>query len=221
MMFRPSHVVIGALALIAAACSDDNNFVQVASTAAVRLVNDTDTPISITTATAPESAKTTLNFGQASVCVLFQPSINTAPQLTVKNGVTGASITVIPVLNPGDNLTVVAFGGASGNIQFATLDNRFVPATNGAGLRFFNGVSSASQLIMERRGVLSPLVAFGAASAFVSVAIDSVTTVFVDRNSVVLDAGLTAFPQGQNSTLVVGPPAAGTVNLRFFTVQGC
>jgi hypothetical protein len=55
----------------------------------------------------------------------------------------------------------------------------------------------------------------------VSVAIDSVTTVFVDRNSVVLDAGLTAFPQGQNSTLVVGPPAAGTVNLRFFTVQGC
>jgi hypothetical protein len=30
-----------------------------------------------------------------------------------------------------------------------------------------------------------------------------------------------AFPLGQNSTVVIGPPAPETVPLRFFTVQGC
>ena len=36
-----------------------------------------------------------------------------------------------------------------------------------------------------------------------------------------LDAGRLAFPVGQNSTVMVGPPAAGTDPLRFFTVQAC
>ena len=43
-MIRLSHCVVGALALIATACSDNGNFAPFNS-AAVRLVNDTDTPI--------------------------------------------------------------------------------------------------------------------------------------------------------------------------------
>jgi hypothetical protein len=89
-------------------------------------------------------------------------------------------------------------------------------------LRFFNGVASTGPLVMQRNGaVLTPFVGFGAASRFVSVPTDSASITFADRFSVVLDAGRMAFPLGQNSTVVVGPPAAGTDPLRFFTVQGC
>jgi hypothetical protein len=225
MMFRPSHVVVGALVLTAAACSDSDNVVHTLNAATVRLVNDTDTPLSLINAGIIDPVNTALVFGQASACVLVD--LTNTPTLTITN-VAGATIAFTPILSAGDNVTVVAFAAtvgnvaAVGNVQFATLNNHFVPALNGAGLRFFNGVSTTGPLVMRRNGlVLTPFVGFGGASRFVSVPIDSASITFSNQNSFVLDAGRMAFPLGQNSTVVVGPPAPETVPLRFFTVQGC
>ena len=219
-MFRPSHVVVGTLVLMAAACSDSDNVVHTLNAATVRLVNDTDTPLSLVNAGIIDPVNSALVFGQASACVLVD--LTNTPTITITN-VAGATIGFTPILSAGDNVTVVAFAAAVGNVQFATLNNRFVPAANDAGLRFFNGVSSTGPLVMRRNGlVLTPFVGFGAASRFVSVPIDSASITFSNQNSFVLDAGRMAFPLGQNSTVVVGPPAPpATVPLRFFTVQGC
>ena len=220
-MFRPPHVVVGALALMATACNDSNSNFVPAATATIRLVNDTDTPLSLIVRGIPDSANTRITFGQASNCVIVDLASTTVPAVTVTNAVTGASINFTPALTVGASLTVVAFGDTLG-VQFATLSNRFVPATNDAGLRFFNGAPSAGSLFMQRAGIaLTPFIGFGAASNFVSVPTDSASITFSNGSSVVLDAGLMAFPLGQNSTVLVGPPASGTIPLRFFTVQGC
>jgi len=218
-MFRPFHVVVGALVLTAAACSDSDNVVHTLNAATVRLVNDTDTPLSLINAGILDSASAGLVFGQASACVLVD--LTNSPTLTVTN-LAGATIAFTPTLSAGDNVTVVAFGIPGGTVQFATLNNRFVPATNSAGLRFFNGQATNGPLVMRRNGVaLTPFVGFGSASRFVSVPIDSASITFSNQTSFVLDAGRMAFPLGQNSTVVLGPPAPETVPLRFFTVQGC
>ncbi len=221
-MFRPSHVVVvGALALTASACSDTTNAVFPFNSAVVRLVNATDTPITLSVSGVPDSANSRLVFGQSSACVLIDLS-NRVSVITVTNNAAGGLVPFSPILSPGDNLTVVAFGATAGVIQLATLNNRFVPTINSAGLRFFNGVASTGPLFMQRSGVaLTPFVQFGTASGFVTVPTDSASITFANGLSVVLDAGRLAFPVGQNSTVVVGPPAAGTDPLRFFTVQAC
>jgi len=218
-MFRPFHVVVGALVLTAAACSDSDNVVHTLNAATVRLVNDTDTPLSLINAGILDSASAGLVFGQASACVLVD--LTNSPTLTITN-LAGATIAFTPTLSAGDNVTIVAFGIPGGTVQFATLNNRFVPATNSAGLRFFNGQATNGPLVMRRNGVaLTPFVGFGSASRFVSVPIDSASITFSSQTSFVLDAGRMAFPLGQNSTVVLGPQAPETVPLRFFTVQGC
>jgi hypothetical protein len=219
MMFRPFHVVVGALVLTAAACSDSDNVVHTLNAATVRLVNDTDTPLSLINAGILDSASAGLVFGQASACVLVD--LTNSPTLTITN-LAGATIAFTPTLSAGDNVTIVAFGIPGGTVQFATLSNRFVPATSSAGLRFFNGEATSGPLLMRRNGVaLTPFVGFGSASRFVSVPTDSASITFSSQTSFVLDAGRMAFPLGQNSTVVLGPPAPETVPLRFFTVQGC
>ena len=219
-MFRPSHFVVGALALIATACSDNGNFAPFNS-AAVRLVNDTDTPIVLTNAAIFDPTTVRLAFGQSSGCLSID--VSNIRALAVTNAVTGESIPFAPTLSPGGSVIVVAFAGTTGNIRFATLNDRFLPATNDAGLSFFNGASGTGALVMQRNGTaLTPFVDFGTSSSFGSVPIDSASITFADQFSIVLDAGQIAFPLGQNSTVVVGPPApAATAPLRFFTARGC
>jgi len=202
-MFRPFHCVVGALSLMAAACYDHSNFNQVGSFATVRLVNATDTPVPL-----------------ANAGVLLSHAL--IDGIAITNGGTGATIPLAASLKSGDNVIIVAFGDSVGNIQLTTLDNHFVPAANSAGLRFFNGTSSTAPLLMHRNDLtLTSFVGLGSASSFVSVPIDAGTITFSDKLSVVLDAGVMAFPLGQNSTVVLGPPAPAAVPLRFFTVQAC
>ena len=218
-MIRPCHSVVGVLALIATACSD-NNLVPL-NTAAVRFVNATDTPLAIVHTGVRDTVRARLVFGQASACMSIDLSNPSA--LTITNGATGEPIAFTPNLSPRGSVIVVAFGGTTSALRFATLNDRFVAATNDAGLRFFNGVSSIGPLIMQRVGVdPTPFVAFGTASGFVSVSTDSASTTFANSLSIVLDAGRLVFPPGSNSTVVLGPPAPPTAApLRFFTVQGC
>jgi len=220
-MFRPSQVVAALLALTAAACSDTtSNFVF--NSAAVRLVNDTDVPLSISVRGRLDTLNRRLVFGQSSTCLFVDLSNTTTPPVSLMNAVTGASITFTPTLSPGDNVMVVAFGPTKGAVQLVAINNRFVPTLNDAGLRFFNGVPEAGSLLMARDSVvLTPFIGVGSASPFVSVPIDSGRITFANAAMVVLDAGLMAFPQGQNSTVVLGPPARDTTPVRFFTAQGC
>jgi hypothetical protein len=219
MMIRPCHSVVGVLALIAAACSD-NNLVPLNS-AAVRFVNDTDTPLSIVNGSVLDTVSARIAFGQASACMSVD--VSNISGLTITNGTTGQPIVFSPNLSPRGSVIIVAFGGTTGAVRFATLNDRFLAATNDAGLRFFNGVSSTGPLIMQRVGVEpTPFVVFGTASGFVSVSADSASTTFANSVSIVLDAGRLAFPPGSNSTVVLGPPAPpAAAPLRFFTVQGC
>lgn len=222
-MFRPFHCVVGALALITAACSDsENNVVPPVSTATFRLVNDTDIPLLLANAGVIDTLNARLVFGQSSGCVLVNLSNTAVPAPTVTNGGTGATISFAPTLTAGANLLVVAFIGAAGTVQFATLDNRFLLAPGSAGLRFFNGAASAGALTMARNGaVLTPFIALGGASGLVGVPTDSGSITFSNLSSLVLNAGQMAFPADQSSTVVVGPPAPQTTPLRFFTIQGC
>src|SRR5262249_23086212 len=79
-MFRPSLVVVVALALMTAACTDAISNV-VSNSAAVRLVNDTDTPLVANSGPA-DSVNTTIVFGQASACMFVEVSHATVPALT-------------------------------------------------------------------------------------------------------------------------------------------
>src|SRR5262249_20640531 len=158
-----------------------DNAVQVANTATVLLVNDTDTPISLSSASVPDSASATLNFGEATACVSIDLS-NAPRQLAVRNVETGASLTAAPTLSTGANLTVVAFDDTAGRVQLATLDSHFTPLETDAGVRFFNGVSSTGALFMERQGILTQFVGLGAASSFVSVSTDSAMVRFSNRS---------------------------------------
>jgi hypothetical protein len=220
-MFRPSHVIIGALVLMAAACNDSVSNV-VGNIATVRLVNGTDIPLSIASGGVLDTENTKIVFGQSSGCLLVNLSTTSVPTVTLTNGATGASIVFTPVLTGGTSVMVVAYNDAMGHVLLTPLTNAFVPAINGAGLRFFNGVATVGALTMARdSATLTPFVGIGAASNFVSVPLDSGRITFSNTATVVLDAGLMAFPEGQNTTIVVGPPAEGTVPLRFFTAQGC
>jgi hypothetical protein len=180
-----------------------------------------DTPIVFTHAGIVDTANTTLGFGQASGCVSVD--VSNPRELAVRNAETGEPLDFAPQLTAQGTVIVVAFRDTFGNIQFATLNNRFLPATNQAGLRFFNGAPSAGRLLMQRNGIaITPLVDVGTSSIFGSVPIDSASITFANGFSIVLDAGRIAFPRGQNSTVVVGPAAApATVPLRVFTVRGC
>jgi hypothetical protein len=220
-MFRPSHAVVGALALMAAACNDStSNFVS--NLATIRLANDTDTPISITVRGTLDTLNRRLTYGSLSTCLFVDLSTTTVPVVSVMNAVTGATIVFTPVLTPGENALVVAWGDTLGAVALTALDNRFVPVANEAGLRFFNGVPRDGSLSMQRNSAtLTPFIGVGSASRFVSVPIDSGRITFSNAATVVLDAGLLAFPQGQNSTVVVGPPVAGSVLRRLFVAQGC
>jgi hypothetical protein len=220
-MVRVCHVVVGALLLMTAACSDTTTNV-VNNFASVRLVNATDTPLSIAIGAVPDSANTRIVFGESSGCLLVDMSATTTPTLILTNDATGASSPFRPTLTPGAHVMVVAFGDTVGVVHLAPLSNSFAPATNGAGLRFFNGATTIGPLTMQRGGsTLTPPVIVGTASDFTSVPSDSARITFSNASSIVLDAGLMAFPLGQSSTVVVGPAAQGTNSLRFFTAQGC
>ena len=221
-MFRPFHCVVGVVALTASACYDRSDFNQIGSFAAVRLVNATDTPLSFANGGVLDSGNARLVFGQSSSCVFVRLSHALIDGITITNATTGATIPFTASLKAGDNVIAVAFGGSTGNIQLTTLDNAFVPATNSAGLRFFNGASSTAPLLMHRNDLtLTSFVGLGSASTFVSAPVDAGRITFTDQQSVVLDAGLIAFPLGQNSTVVLGPPPLAAAPLRFFTVQAC
>ena len=220
-MFRPSRVFVAAVSLAAAACNDTNgNFVHTVNFALVRFVNATDTPITVVNNGVINTNNASLVFGRQSACVAVD--LTDGATVTFTNSVTGALITVsTSTLTIGGNFTVVAFIDTNGVMQFATVSNRFTPTAGHAGLRFFNAATASGPLTMLGNGIaLSPPTPLGSASAFVNVPPVTETITFTN-DTTVLNAGAMTFTAGQSSTIVVGPAAAGTTTLRFFTTTGC
>jgi hypothetical protein len=222
-MFRPSHLLVGVLALGAAGCNDDTsgNFVHTFDFVVVRFVNATDTPITVTNTGSDVTVITkNLVFGGQAPCLAVD--VTDPSTLTFTNASTGQLLPVTLTLPVGGNFTIIAFADTTNVVRFAALNNSFTPAPNDAGLRFFNGASRAGALVMNGNGVpLTPGIGFGAASNFASVVAAPTTITFTSVATTVLNAGTLTLLAGATSTIVVGPPAAGVAPLRSFTVAGC
>lgn len=194
----------------------------------VRFANATGSALSLFQSGTALSGASNLAFGASSSC----SSVNaTTPALTVLAAGSTTPLTGFsPTLVAGGNYTIVAYPGAGTAVQFATLSNTYTPTTGQAGLRVINTTAGATGLdvyVTASGAALTTAtvsnVAAGASSAFVSVPAGSsqVRVVTNGTTTVVLDAGALAFTAGQNATLVIAPPAAGSTTPRAFLVAGC
>jgi len=192
----------------------------------VRFANATDTPLNFLQNGTALSGGSNLAFGASSACA----SINAAtPALTVTEPPSTTPLAgFAPTLVAGKSFSIVAFSGTSG-VQFATLSNTFTATAGQAGFRVFNATAGATGLDVFVTAPAAPLgtataanVLNGTGSAFVSVAPDTsqIRITGTGSTTVLLDMGKQALTAGQNTTLVIAPPASGTTP-RAFLVIGC
>lgn len=213
---------------VLAACGDSSSITNVPNTATVRFANATDATIDETSASVVDPGNGNLGFGQTSTCTAANTS-GTAGlgigfnQAGTTTGIPGFTQTFVD----GGNYTVVAYPGTDGTTQFLTVDNTgFTPTTGNAGLRVVNGASGLGNVVAVGNGSVlgtGATVAFGAAGAFTNVPAGSEAVTFTNGTdtTTVADAGSLALTAGQNYTVVVAPPLAGTTANRAFLVTGC
>lgn len=208
-----------------AACGEDDDITTPGSTATVRFVNATgNTGISAANNGTVGTGNSALAFGSGSSCMTVNAS---NPSLTFTNSSTGASITgFTPSFASNGNYTVVAYTDASGNTQFATLNNAFTPATGQAGLRVFNAASGSGNIVLNGNGTAlnsGSTTAFGTSGAFFSTPIASSAYTFNTGTgtTTIGNAGTMSLTAGQNSTVILGPAATGTTAMRAFVTTGC
>jgi hypothetical protein len=196
--------------------------------ATVRLVNATGTALNFLQSGAAMSGGSNIAFGTSSSCA----SVNaTNPTLSVTQGTSTTALTGFsPTLTAGTSYNIVAYPTATGGVQFATLINTFTPTTGQAGLRVFNasGLTAASDVFVTASGaaLTTPTIsstASGNSSTFVSVPAGSsqIRLTAAGTTTTLLDLGSQTFTAGQNATLVIAPPLAGSVVPRAFLVTGC
>jgi hypothetical protein len=196
--------------------------------ATIRLANATNNALDLLQGTSVLTGGGNLAFGTSSAC----SSVNAAtPGLTIRQtGTTTALPGFTPTLVVGTSYTIIAYPGASA-VQFATLTNTFTPVAGQAGLRVFNvtGGATGYDVFVTASGatLTTPTIAnaiSGTASSFVSVPAGSSqirVTATGTTTPIVLDLGAQSFTAGQNATLVIAPPAAGSTTLRGFLVPAC
>jgi hypothetical protein len=226
---RPQILIVLAAAVALAACSsDDNNGVEPGSNASVEFINATGTNLDFATNGVVTTGNNNVVFGGHSVCLSVNPS---TPGLVVNQaGTTTVMPGFLPAFTSGGNFTVIAFPGADGTTQFATLSNAFTPTSGSGGLRVFNAASGAGNLdafVMAPGGTLGTAnatnIGFGSGSAFFNVPAGMQDIVFTNAGTqtVALDAGNSTFNAGSNAVVVIAPPASGSTALRAFTTTGC
>ena len=195
--------------------------------ATIRLANATNTGLDLLQGTTVLNGASNLAFGASSAC----SSVNAAtPGLTIRQtGTTTALPGFTPTLAVGNSYTVVAYPSGTA-VSFVTLPNTFTPTTGQAGLRVLNVTGGATGLDVFVTASGAPLTtatianaANGVATSFLSVPAGSqqirITT--TGLTTVLLDLGSQALTAGQNATLVIAPPAAGSTTLRAFLVPAC
>ena len=223
-----------------AACSSDNVLglglagggtdTDSLSNARIRFVNATSTSFDVATGGTVASGNGSLGFGAASTCI----STNAAtPNVAVRiAGTTNAVPGFTTAYQSGVSYTVIAYTGANGATQFATIADTYTPASGQTAFRAFNAgtASSSYDVYVTDPGAslaLTPAtfssVTSGINSGFIDVSTTSTQQVRVTAagsKTVLLDLGNVAFVAGQSVTLVLAPPLTGTVP-RSFLVAAC
>ncbi|HEY9230255.1 MAG TPA: DUF4382 domain-containing protein [Gemmatimonadaceae bacterium] len=195
--------------------------------ATIRFSNATDAPLTLLQSNNPLTGATALAFGTSSVC----SSVNaTTPLLSViQVGSTTPLTGFTPTLAVGTSYVLLAYPSGAAT-QFATLTNTFTATAGQGGLRVFNATGGATALDVFVTATGAPLgtatvanAANGVASAFVSVPAGSqqIRVTNTGSTTVLLDMGAQTLTAGQNATLVIAPPAAGSTTPRAFIIAGC
>ena len=196
--------------------------------ATVRLINATSGTLTLDENGNPLTGGSDIAFGASSAC----SSVNVAtPGLTVLQAGSSTPLAgFAPTLTVGNNFSIVAFPTSSGGVQFVTLPDAFTPTTGDVGLRVFNATTNTTgfDVFVTALGAvlgtptLSNVLA-GTSSTFVSVpaGASQIRLTTAGGTTVLLDLGSQTLTAGQNLTLVIAPPAAGSTTPRAFLVAGC
>jgi len=196
--------------------------------ATIRLINATGGSLSLLQNGSALTGGSDIAFGASSAC----SSVNAAtPGLTVLQAGSSTPLAgFAPVLTAGHNFSIVAFPTSTGSVQFMTLPDAFTPASGQVGLRVFNATTGATgfDVFVTALGAVlgTPTVSnvmSGTASTFISVpaGASQIRLATTGGTTVVLDLGSQTLTAGQNMTLVIAPPAAGSTTPRAFLVSGC
>ena len=197
----------------------------------VRLANATDAAVNLLQNGTPLPGASSIAFGASSAC----NSVNaTTPALTVTQGSSTTPLSGFsPTLSAGHPFTFVAFPGqAAGTVQFASIQQAISAAAGETGLRAFNATALAAGLDVYVTAPGAPLgaaatianVAAGAPSASVvsvPAGASQVRITATGSTTILLDFGTQTFTAGENTMLIVAPPAANTTALRAFLVPAC
>lgn len=233
--------VLVATSAALAACSSDNVLglglagggtnTDSLTNARIRFVNATASSFDVASAGTVAAGNASLAFGTASSCVSTSA---TSPSLAVR--VTGSAATLpglATAYQSGVSYLVVAYPGAGGTTQLATIADTFSPVSGQIGLRVFNagaaGTSYDVYVTAPGASLATSAPDFGAvtsgtATAFLGVSTGSAQQVRITAAGskvVLLDFGNVALAAGQNVTLIVAPPLAGSATPRAFLASGC
>lgn len=197
------------------------------STARVRFVNVTGGLLSFAQNGTVGTGMNNLAFGSATSCT----EINTAtPSLSVvANGVSTSLSGLTSNLTSNGTYTIIAYPGTGGNTAYAILPTSYSSATGQAGLRVFNATTTPFDVYTAASGgafttASATGIASGTSSNFFDVAAGTGGQIRFN-NAGTTTSALTlsnqTFTAGQNSILVIAPPATGTTTYRTFLVTGC
>lgn len=225
---RTLAVILPLVAL--AACSDDSDTTGTSTggTATVRFINATNGAFDVAQNGSTVSGSSNLGYGTSSSCL----TVNAAnPQLGFRTAGTTTNLAgFTPNFTTGGSYIVIATTGANGATQFTTLSGTNTPASGQASVRIFNAAPSAGNFDVYVTAPNAALgtanataVAYGTGSNYFNVASGTSQVRFTNAGSqtVAFNYGSQPFTAGQNSTIVIAPPAAGSTTVRAFTVAGC
>jgi hypothetical protein len=214
--------------LALAACDDIEGLGEPnATTAQVRFVNVSGNSLSFAQNGTVGAGMGNLVFGTATTCT---PVSIASPSLSVvANGVTIPLSGLTSNLAGNASYAIIAYPTAGGNASYSIVPMTYSSAAGQAGLRIFNATgvpfdvytagSGGAFTTASASGIVS-----GTSSNFFDVAAGSGGQIrFNNAGTTTSALTLTnqTFAAGQNSILVIAPPATGTTTYRTFLVSGC
>ena len=230
MQLRTLALALAAVSVGIVACDDDGDITGLnANTATVQFINATALSLDIAQSGTVATGNGALSYGTASACITADASnSNLAVRQT---GTSTALAGFAPSFLAGGNYSVIVYPGAGATTQFATVSNAFTPTAGQGGLRIFNaaGAGTSYDIYIGPAGgsattLLANNIGSGSGSSYFNVAAGAAQQLRITNagsQAVVLDAGSRTFTAGQNVTLVIAPPTAGSTTPRAFFVNGC
>jgi hypothetical protein len=229
MQLRTLALALLASSVTVAACGSDGVTGTDANNATVQFINATAVSLDIAQGGAVATGNGALSYGTTSLCIATDASnSNLAVRLT---GTSTPLAGFTPAFSAGGNYSVIAYPGAAGVIQFGTVSNAFTPSAGQGGLRVFNGAGAGTSydVYVSAPGASSATagannVGYGSGSSYFNVAAGTAQQVRITNagsQTIVADVGNRTFTPGQNVTLVITPPLAGSPSPRTFYVTGC